>query len=204
MLSKEPILLLITIYMSFMYGVMYGRKYLLLWFFYYYSQLFLVFEALPVIFIEKRNLTHSQCGLIFLGVGIGTSFAALIHLLLSRRYPHLVEEWKGYPPPEERLYGAMIAGPCMFVGSLWLGWTGNYATIPWYVPALSLIPIGMSVALILVSFQAYLIDTYLWVSCAIYVIWTYNQYALQIVYSIGSRCEQCKLNRFWCAFFWNW
>ena len=66
----------------------------------------------------------------------------------------------------------------MFVGSLWLGWTGNYATIPWYVPALSLIPIGMSVALILVSFQAYLIDTYLWVSCAIYVIWTYNQYAL--------------------------
>ena len=130
------------------------------------------------------------------GGGIGTSFAALIHLLLSRRYPHLVEEWKGHPPPEERLYGAMIAGPCMFVGSLWLGWTGNYATIPWYVPALSLIPIGMSVALILVSFQAYLIDTYLWVSGAIYVIWTYNQHALQIVYSISSRCEQCKLNRF--------
>lgn len=72
-----------------------------------------------------------------------------------------MKKWKGFPPPEERLYGAMIAGPCLVIGSFWFGWSGNYPGVHWIVPALSTIFIGISVSLIFMSLLAYLVDTYL-------------------------------------------
>lgn len=123
--------------------------------------MFTVFEALPIVFEDKRGFSRSQGGLVFLGVGIGTTLAASFNFLFAGRYVELVKKWRGVPPPEERLYGAMIAAPTMVIASFWLGWTGEYASIPWYVPAISLIFIGLAIALIFVSFQAYLIDTYL-------------------------------------------
>ncbi|KAK0217527.1 MFS polyamine transporter [Armillaria nabsnona] len=144
MLLMEPILVLVTIYLSIVYGVLYA-----------------LFEAIPVIFVETRGFTIWQNGLIFIGVGIGTSLGSIINHLCSRHYPELVPRWKGFPPPEERLYGAMIAGPCLVIGAFWLGWTGQYASIPWYVPAISTIFIGAGINLIFMSFLSYLVDTYL-------------------------------------------
>lgn len=46
----------------------------------------------------------------------------------------------------------MIAGPCLVIGAFWLGWTGQYASIPWYVPAISTIFIGAGINLIFMSF----------------------------------------------------
>ena len=46
----------------------------------------------------------------------------------------------------------MVAGPCLVIGAFWLGWTGEYENIPWYVPALSTILIGVSVNLVFISF----------------------------------------------------
>ncbi|KAG7441532.1 MFS general substrate transporter [Guyanagaster necrorhizus] len=144
MLLMEPILVLVTIYLSVVYGVLYA-----------------LFEAIPVIFVETRGFTIWQNGLIFIGVGIGASLGSLINHLCSRHYPELVPRWKGFPPPEERLYGAMVAGPCLVIGAFWLGWTGQYASIPWYVPAISTILIGAGINLIFMSFLSYLVDTYL-------------------------------------------
>jgi hypothetical protein len=121
----------------------------------------IVFEAFPVVFIEKRNFTIAQNGLVFIGVGIGSTIGALFNVWFSSHYPRLIKEWKGFPPPEERLYGAMLAGPSLVIGILWLGWTGQYPSVPWCVPAIGTILIGMSVSLIFVSLLAYLIDTYL-------------------------------------------
>lgn len=115
--------------------------------------IFIVFEALPVIFAETRGLTISQSGLVFVGVGIGTTIGAGITPLLISHYPELLKKYKGFPPPEQRLWGAMIGGPCLVIGAFWLGWTGNYPSIPWYVPALATIPIGASVTLIFISFM---------------------------------------------------
>ncbi|KAI0030043.1 MFS polyamine transporter [Vararia minispora EC-137] len=144
MLAVEPILVLITIYTSIVYGVLYS-----------------LFEALPIIFMQKRGFTISQSGLIFIGVGIGSTLGALISLYTTRMYPRLVREWRGFPPPEYRLYGGMIAGPALVVGAFWLGWSGNFASVPWYVPTLSTILIGASIALIFISFISYIVDTYL-------------------------------------------
>lgn len=144
MLMLEPILVLVTVYISVVYAVLYA-----------------LFEAIPIIFIETRGFTIWENGLIFIGVGIGTTLGAVINILCSLHYPGLVRKWKGFPPPEERLYGAMIGAPCLIVGAFWLGWTGQYERIHWYVPAISTIFIGASISLIFMSFLSYLLDVYL-------------------------------------------
>ncbi|KAG6910333.1 hypothetical protein DXG01_011401 [Tephrocybe rancida] len=149
MLFMEPVLVLITIYLSLVYGLLYA-----------------LFQAFPIIFIQRRGFTIAQDGLIFIGVGIGTTLGSFLNYRLSSHYPELIKKWRGFPPAEQRLFGAMIGGPGLVVGAFWLGWTGEYATIPWYVPALSTIVIGMSISLIFMSFLSYLVDTYLMYSAS--------------------------------------
>ncbi|KZV65969.1 MFS polyamine transporter [Peniophora sp. CONT] len=144
MLAVEPILLLVTVYLSVVYGVLYG-----------------LFEAIPVVFMEKRGFTIAQSGLIFISVGIGATLGSIVNVYATRMYPTLVKEWRGFPPPEKRLYGGMVAGPALVVGAFWLGWTGNDPNIHWAAPAVSLVLIGMSVSLVFISFLSYLVDTYL-------------------------------------------
>lgn len=124
-----------------------------------------MFEAVPIIFIERRGFTLGQNGLTFIGVGIGACLGALINAFVSHRYSKLVPKFRGFPPPEERLYGAMLSGPCLFIGSLWLGWSGSYPHVHWIVPIIGMIWIGLSVSLTFVSLLSYLVDTYLWVIC---------------------------------------
>ena len=110
-----------------------------------------MFEAFPVIFIRVRNFTVPHDGLVFIGVGIGSTIATLINIWFLRMYPRLMVEWRGFPPPEMRLYSGMVGGPLLAISIFWLGWTGNYQSIPWCVPAFSTIPLGMSIALIFMS-----------------------------------------------------
>ncbi|KAH7890654.1 MFS polyamine transporter [Phlebopus sp. FC_14] len=149
MLSMEPILVLITIYLTLSYSILYA-----------------LFEAFPVVFVETRGFNSAQNGLMFIAVGIGISIGALITAYLSWDYEPFVVKWKGSPPPEKRLYGAMIAGPCFVVGIFWFGWSGHYASVPWYIPALSLIPLGASITLLFISFFTYIIDTYMMFSAS--------------------------------------
>jgi multidrug resistance protein len=144
MLFVEPILLLATIYLSVAYGVIYA-----------------MFQAIPVIFIRTRHFSISNDGLVFIGIGIGAALATVVNLWFMRRYPSLLKEWYGFPPAEERLYSAMFGGPVLVIGILWLGWSGNYESVPWWVPALSTIFIGLAITLIFISFISYLVDTYL-------------------------------------------
>ena len=111
-----------------------------------------VFEAFPIIFIDGHGFTIAQDGLVFIGVGIGTTIGAVISYCTSAHYPELIKKWKGFPPPENRLFGAIIGSPILVIGIFWLGWTGQYANIPWYVPALSTIFLGVGISLIFMSF----------------------------------------------------
>ena len=117
---------------------------------------------MPLIFAEQRGFTLGQTGLIFIAVGIGTTIGAGINVLVQLKYIALTPFWKGSPPPEERLIGSIIAGPLLVVGCFWLGWTGAFASVPWYVPALSLVLIGMSFTLVFISLLSLLVDCYLW------------------------------------------
>lgn len=53
----------------------------------------------------------------------------------------------------------MIAGPFLAIGIFYLFWTGNYTSaIPWWVPMLSLILLGISFSLIFIPFLSYLVS----------------------------------------------
>ncbi|KAI0295149.1 major facilitator superfamily domain-containing protein [Multifurca ochricompacta] len=104
-----------------------------------YGVIYAMFQALPVVFIRTRHFSISNDGLVFIGIGIGSVLATL---------------WYGFPPVEERLYSAMLGGPILVIGILWLGWTGNYESVPWWIPALSTILIGLAITLVFISFIA--------------------------------------------------
>ncbi|KAF5351226.1 hypothetical protein D9756_008160 [Leucocoprinus leucothites] len=116
MLYMEPILVLITIYLSIVYGLLYA-----------------LFQAFPIIFTIRHHFTIAQTGLTFIGVGIGTTIGSLINYYSSLNYPALITKWRGFPPAEERLKGAMIGAPTLVVGIFWLGWTGQYESVPCYL-----------------------------------------------------------------------
>jgi len=164
MLAMEPILVLITVYISIVYGLLYARTSLppLLLSFPRSTHLFCaVFQAFPIIFIIRHHFTIAQTGLTFIGIGIGTSIGSVINWYTSRKYAQLIVKWRGFPPAEERLTGAMIGAPMLVVGIFWLGWTGQYESVPWYVAGLSTIAVGVGISLIFMSFLSYLVDTYL-------------------------------------------
>ncbi|KAJ6480272.1 MFS polyamine transporter [Mycena sanguinolenta] len=156
MLASEPILLLITVYLSLVYGVLYA-----------------LFQAIPIIFVVKRGFTISHAGLIFIGVGIGSAMGALLNIYLERDYPKLIENWRGFPPPEKHLRGAMVGGCAFVIGIFWLGWSGQYPSVPWYVPALSTVMLGVSVCMIFVSCFSYLVETYLMYSASAFAANTF-------------------------------
>jgi DHA1 family multidrug resistance protein-like MFS transporter len=106
--------------------------------------------------MEKRGFTLGQVGLMFIGVGIGVLTGALLNAYFTSHYPSLIERCRGFPPPEERLFGAMLAGPCLVVGAFW------YVNKPWYVPALSTILIGISINLVFISFLVCLFRFLIW------------------------------------------
>lgn len=55
----------------------------------------------------------------------------------------------------------MIGAPLLVVGCFWVGWTGEYSSVPWYVSGLGTIVLGVGISLIFMSFLSYLVDTYL-------------------------------------------
>ncbi|KAJ7808993.1 MFS polyamine transporter [Mycena olivaceomarginata] len=148
MLYVEPTLFLITIYISVVYGVLYA-----------------LFQAFPIIF-AKRNFTIGQDGLVFLSVGIGCALGTAVDMYLARNTPTLIKTWRGFPPPEERLKGAMVGCTSFVIGIFWLGWSGQYGGVPWYVPAMSGVVLGFSVCIIFISFLSYLVETYLMYSAS--------------------------------------
>lgn len=110
-----------------------------------------VFEAFPVIFIETRGFTITQQGLLFIGIGIGSVLTTFMNLYFAKQVNKIIPKWKGFPPAELRLYSAMIGSVMLVIGSFWLGWTGNYASVPWYVPGISTVFVGMAISAIFTS-----------------------------------------------------
>lgn len=151
MLSRELILVLVTVYIAVLFGVLFARMFSIASSF-RSSHLRLVFEAIPIIFIEHRGFTFSQNGLVFLGVGLGVLLGCVVGKVTTRHYPALSVKWQGFPPPEQRLFGAMVGGPCLVIGSFLLGWTGQNSSIHWIAPVTGTVFIGISICSIFISF----------------------------------------------------
>ncbi|KAK3071471.1 hypothetical protein LTR53_008552 [Teratosphaeriaceae sp. CCFEE 6253] len=143
MLIWEPILLLITIYISFIYGILY-----------------LFFETYPISFIEQRGWALGAGGLPFLAVMAGVVLGGVVNFLFIRtRYVRILRQ-HGRVPPEERLVPMMVGAVALPAGLFCFAWTSRPEITP--IPQIvSGVPVGMGIVLIFLQGINYIIDVYL-------------------------------------------
>ncbi|CCG84568.1 protein of unknown function [Taphrina deformans PYCC 5710] len=149
LLVREPIVLLITIYTAFIYGILY-----------------LFLEAYPIVFAEKRGINQAVATLPYIGLIVGVLIGCAIVIFFEPRYNRKLKQNGGLPVPEERLQPMMLGAVIFPIGLFWFAWTGNYASVPWYVPTLSGLLTGAGIMTIFLQSLNYLIDAYLMVAAS--------------------------------------
>jgi multidrug resistance protein len=143
LLTREPIVLLLSIYMAIVYGTLY-----------------LMFAAFPIVYTESRHWSQGIGGLAFIGVLIGMITAVAYSIWIENpRYQRIADEHKGFAPPEARLPPAMIGGILLPIGLFWFAWT-NAPSLPWAASMAAGIPFGAGMVLVFLSIMNYLIDAY--------------------------------------------
>ncbi|KAJ5586974.1 uncharacterized protein N7459_002739 [Penicillium hispanicum] len=128
MLTSEPIILLVSMYMSFIYGLVYA-----------------LLEAYPYVFQHTYKMKLGMDGLPFIGLIIGQVLACAFILSQHGSYAKKLAENNNVPVPEWRLTPTIIGAPVFAIGIFWFGWTGFTSAIHWAVPSAPGIFIGFGV-----------------------------------------------------------
>ncbi|KAF2768013.1 major facilitator superfamily transporter [Teratosphaeria nubilosa] len=142
LLFREPIVLLLSIYMAIIYGTLY-----------------MLFSALPIVYQEERGWSPGIGGLAFLGVAVGMIFAVAYSIWDNKRYARTSDAHKGFAPPEARLPPVMVGGIAVPIGLFWFAWT-NYPSIQFMASISAGVPFGFGMVLVFLGLMNYLIDAY--------------------------------------------
>lgn len=144
LLFTEPVILLVTIYMSFIYGLLY-----------------LFLTAYPLVFQGVHRMSPGVGGLPFFGMVVGLLIVAGYFIWSSKGYNRKLAANGGQPVPEWRLPPVIIGGALFAAGLFWFGWTGHSRSIHWIVPTLSGLLTGFGILAIFIQLFNYIIDSYL-------------------------------------------
>ena len=125
MLAMEPILVLITLYMSLIYGILY-----------------LCFFAYPISFGRERGWSEGLASLPFCAIIVGVLFASILIIWVTKTRFAKKMKAMGRVVPEERLVPMFVGGAVLPAGLFWFAWTSN-RNIFWVPQVLAGIPIGM-------------------------------------------------------------
>lgn len=144
MLTMEPILICITIYLALIYGILY-----------------LFFESYPVSFSEVRGWkSEGVAALPFIGIMIGVVCGVMLIVYTTKtRFARKLEK-HGHVVPEERLIPMMIASILLPIGLFWFGWTSS-PNVHWAPQVIAGVPIGMGILVIFMQGLNYIIDVYM-------------------------------------------
>ncbi|KAF2667578.1 MFS general substrate transporter [Microthyrium microscopicum] len=143
LLFREPIVMIMSIYMAIIYGTLY-----------------MLFSAFPIVYQEGRGWSQGIGGLAFIGVLIGMIGAVAYSIWIENpRYQKVVDAHDGVAPPEARLPPAILGGILLPIGLFWFAWT-NSPTLPWAASIAAGIPFGLGMVLVFLSIMNYLIDSY--------------------------------------------
>ncbi|EXJ79456.1 hypothetical protein A1O3_08958 [Capronia epimyces CBS 606.96] len=142
MFVQEPILALITAYMSFVYGILY-----------------LFFEAFPISFQEERGWNEGVGALPFtsfiVGIAMGTGLIAYsTRTNFTRAFVK-----QGKIIPEERLPPMVVGAAVLPIGLFWFAWTSN-PNITWVPQVLSVALLGGGCLVAFWQGMNYIIDCY--------------------------------------------
>lgn len=144
LLATEPIVLLLSIYMSFIYGLLY-----------------LFLTAYPIVFQEIHGFNKGVGGLPYFGMVVGEVLAGAFIVSQQPAYQRKLAANNNIPIPEWRLPPAIIGGFAFSAGLFWFAWSGYKASIHWIVPTLSGLLTGFGLLTIFLQCLNYIIDAYL-------------------------------------------
>lgn len=142
LLFREPIVLLLSIYMSIIYGTLY-----------------MLFAAYPIVYQEVRGWSEGIGGLAFLGILVGMVLAVAYTFPENMRYSKKCSQTTDRLPPEIRLPPSMVGGIALPIGLFWFAWT-NSPSIHWMASIAAGAPFGFGMVLVFLSVFNYLIDSY--------------------------------------------
>lgn len=128
MLFLSPIILLLTIYISFTYGTLY-----------------LLFTTIPTVFEETYGFNVGLTGLVYLGLGSGTFIGwCIITLYSDKSVIRLAKQNRGEFEPEMRLWMSIWFSWLLPITFFWYGWCAEYK-VHWMSTIISLVPFGVGI-----------------------------------------------------------
>ncbi|KAJ4328670.1 hypothetical protein N0V84_000861 [Fusarium piperis] len=142
LLFKEPIVLLLSIYMAIIYGTLY-----------------MLFAAFPIVYQQNRGWNQGVGGLAFLGIMVGMLFAIAYTIPDNKRYMKTEEKHGGFAPPEARLPPCLVGCIAFPIGLFWFAWT-NDKHVHWMASIAAGVPFGFGMVIVFLSVMNYLIDAY--------------------------------------------
>lgn len=128
MLLFSPVVLLLTIYISFTYGTLY-----------------LLFTTIPTVFEETYGFNIGITGLVYLGLGSGTTIGWLIITMYSdKTVIRLSKRNDGVFEPEMRLYLTIWFSWLLPITFFWYGWSAQYK-VHYMSSIIALVPFGVGI-----------------------------------------------------------
>lgn len=143
-LISEPIVLLLSIYMSFIYGLLY-----------------LFLTAYPIVFQQIHGMKPGIAGLPYFGMIIGMIIAGIYVILTQPSYNKKLLANNNVVVPEWRLPPVIAGGVSFTLGLFWFGWSGYKESVHWIVPTLSGLFTGFGLLAIFLQSLNYIVDAYL-------------------------------------------
>ncbi|KAF2207488.1 hypothetical protein CERZMDRAFT_51185 [Cercospora zeae-maydis SCOH1-5] len=136
----DPISLLVAIYLSVVYALLY--------------------MLYPIVFAEMRGWNSGVSALPLIGTMLGACIAgAMVFYESTLGKKRMLA---GIPrKPEDRMPLAMIGGVLFPVAMFAIAWTANFNSVHWIVPTVAGMFLSTAIVLIFVSYLSYLADTYL-------------------------------------------
>lgn len=142
--ATEPILVFVTIYQSFIYGIVY-----------------LFFTSIPIEFKQIRQWDPQLAQLPLCAMLIGVSIGSAINVVYTKRIlARQLKQTGGGLVPEQRLPLMIVGGFLFPAGLFWFAWTSD-PNVPWPAMVVAGIPTGVGMFLIWIQCFTYLIDVYL-------------------------------------------
>ncbi|KAI3484648.1 hypothetical protein L1887_52167 [Cichorium endivia] len=141
---QEPMLLASILFMAFLYGVVY-----------------LLFEAVPIVFGHGYGFSAGIVGLMFLPFAVGAFGGVLFYIaFLFPRYARMIDRAPhNQIAPEERLPMAMLGAPVLTIGFFWFAWTSD-PNITFWAPMLSTALLGFGIFFVFQGLFNFIIDAY--------------------------------------------
>jgi len=143
MLIYEPIVTLLSLFLSVVHGT-----------------LFLLFAAYPIVFQQVRGWPQGVASLPFLAIIIGIMISLVyVALVDQKRYAKVVLKCNGAAPPEARLPPAMLGSAALPIGLFWFAWT-NSPELPFMICVSAGTLFGFGMVLLYMSLTNYIVDAY--------------------------------------------